>query len=239
MTTNHLDSERLGAYVLGTLATEENTEVEEHNARCEACRTEVAELREIEAVLGEVPPEAFLVGPPEGGEMMLRRTLRQARDEQAAARRRRLLTAGLGAVASAAILFLGGYAAAGHASSYGVARPPVASATPTQPGTDVQVASAADARTGAKMTVRVTPATGWIRLNATVSGVPAGEHCRLVVVAKGGERQNAGSWVTSLNAAGTKSGGSHLNGSASIALENLKSVVVENEQGKQYVSVRF
>ena len=38
-------------------------------AICAACRAELHALSELEAALGEVPPEAFLDGPPEGGDL--------------------------------------------------------------------------------------------------------------------------------------------------------------------------
>lgn len=185
----HPNGELLGAYVLGVLGTDERSTLEEHTAECEECRMELTALQEMEAALGEVPPEAFLEGPPEDGDLLLQRTLRQVRAEQTSAWRRRSLAVGLGAAASAAILFLGGYAAGGNDPGSVTAAPPSAtpSASPsTSPSTSssppqegLRVASATDSDTKASITVELTPASEWVRVNASVAGVPSGERCRL------------------------------------------------------------
>ncbi|MFE2147373.1 zf-HC2 domain-containing protein, partial [Streptomyces sp. NPDC059456] len=91
------EEELLGPYVLGVLEAEDVRRVEEHMSGCVHCREEVAALREMEAALGEVPAEAFLDGPPQGGDLLLQRTLRQVRSEAAGDRRRRWSVAGLAA----------------------------------------------------------------------------------------------------------------------------------------------
>jgi anti-sigma factor RsiW len=83
------DSEQLTAYVLGILGEQAMREVDERIASCDPCRGELAELREMEQALGEVPPEAFIDGPPESGDLLLQRTLRQARAERSGRDRRR------------------------------------------------------------------------------------------------------------------------------------------------------
>jgi len=57
---------------------------------CAMCRREYEELTEMTGVLGELPPEAFLDGPPDG-DLVLQRTLRQIRAETGVRRRRRVL----------------------------------------------------------------------------------------------------------------------------------------------------
>ncbi len=64
--------------------------VEEHLATCAACRRDLEDLTAVTDLLGEVPPEALLEGPPDG-DLVLHRTLRQIRAEAAADRRRRLV----------------------------------------------------------------------------------------------------------------------------------------------------
>ncbi|MEU4745993.1 zf-HC2 domain-containing protein, partial [Actinosynnema sp. NPDC023658] len=76
MTTNH-DPQLLGAYVLGVLDEPEARAVEDHLASCPRCRAELADLRVMEEAMGDVPAEALLDGPPEGGDLLLQRTLRQ------------------------------------------------------------------------------------------------------------------------------------------------------------------
>lgn len=241
MSTQHQPGELIGAYVLGILGPAERQEVEEHILKCDVCQAEVRELREMEAALDSVPPEAFLEGPVEDGELLLQRTLRQARAEEASARRRRSWAVGAGAAASAAVLFLAGYLVAGNGSAFdteagGVPATTVTPAPPVPPE-GVQVASATDAGTGARMTVRMTPAVGWARFNASVTGIPAGEHCRLVVVSRDGDRQIAGGWVVAQESGGSDGKGANLDGSAAIPADSVKSVVVENTSGKTYVTV--
>ncbi|MDX3096272.1 zf-HC2 domain-containing protein [Streptomyces sp. ME01-24h] len=241
MSTQHQPGELIGAYVLGILGPAERQGVEEHILECEACREEVKELREMEAALDSVPPEAFLEGPVEDGDLLLQRTLRQARTEEASARRRRSWAVGAGAAASAAVLFLAGYLVAGNGSASGTEAggAPAATATPAPPvpPAGVQVASGTDPGTGARMTVRMTPAVGWARFNASVTGIPAGEHCRLVVVSQDGDRQIAGGWVVAPASEGSAGKGANLDGSAAIPADSVKSVVVENTSGKTYVTV--
>jgi hypothetical protein len=87
---------------------------------------------------------------------------------------------------------------------------------------------------GAKMAVTVTPASGWVRVNATVSGIPAGERCRLEVVGRDGSAVLAGSWLVSK--AG-QTNGTMLNGSALIDPAQVASVRVVNVAGKEYLNV--
>ncbi|MFD7627332.1 anti-sigma factor family protein [Streptomyces sp. NPDC059851] len=233
--------ELLGPYVLGVLDEEDVRRVEAHVSGCVRCREEVAALREMEAALGEVPPEAFLDGPPQGGDLMLQRTLRQVRGEAASHRRRRLGLAGLAAAASLAAVFWAG-AQTGGGDGEAVAQPPVpgptVTAAPSPPPAGTRVASATDAGTGARMTVRVTPAAKWVRVHAAVTGVPAGERCRLVVVSRDGKKNTAGSWVVGGGGqAGGEAKGAALDGSAWVDPADVREVLVENEAGKKFVSV--
>ncbi|MFJ3906281.1 zf-HC2 domain-containing protein [Streptomyces sp. NPDC090025] len=237
MSIREHDSALLGAYVLGALDEEEVRAVDAHAASCRRCRDELDELRELESALGEVPPEAFLDGPPEGGDLLLQRTLRQVRGERAAqVLRRRAFLAVAATVASAALL--GGGVLIGQHTGDRPARavPPAPSTTatpPTAPPVSVRFFEGRSARTGGEMRLRVTPAADWIRLNASVTGVPAGERCRLVVVAKNGDREIAGSWLVA-----DQEKGANLDGSAAVALDDVAKVVIENDQGKEYVTVK-
>jgi anti-sigma factor RsiW len=80
--------EELGAHALGLLDPAQSRAVEEHLAGCPACRREWEELRGMVDLLDDVPPEAFLDGPPDA-DFMLQRTVRQIRAEAAARRGRR------------------------------------------------------------------------------------------------------------------------------------------------------
>ncbi|MFD8977906.1 zf-HC2 domain-containing protein [Streptomyces sp. NPDC059593] len=237
----HEEEVLLGPYVLGVLDDAEAGRVEAHAAGCESCRGEVEALRGLETALGEVPPEAFVDGPPEGGDLLLQRTLRQMRAERAGVRRRRQAVTGLVAAAVLAGVFWAGTALPGSGAP--VALPPVpvpvpsVTAPPATPPPGTRVASATDASTGARMTVRVTPAVGWVRVHAAVTGVPKGERCMLVVVGRDGSRTTAGSWVVGAGARAGEGKGAGLDGSAAIAPADVAAVVVENEAGKRFVTV--
>ena len=69
-------------------------------------------------------------------------------------------------------------------------------------------------------------------LTATVDGVPAGQRCRLVVVARDGSRAVAGSWLVS--PAGEHDG-TTLHGSAIVPPDQVAAVLVENEAGREFV----
>src|SRR5262245_16415248 len=99
------DRSPLAAYALGALDDAEKRALDAHVAGCAECRAELADFAALEAALGEVPPEAFLEGPPEGGDLLLRRTLRAARTQRSrAARPRRLLVAaGIAALVAASL----------------------------------------------------------------------------------------------------------------------------------------
>jgi hypothetical protein len=78
------------------------------------------------------------------------------------------------------------------------------------------------------------PAAGWIRLSATVGGVPAGAKCRLEVVGKDGKSVLAGSWLVSPQG---EANGTTLSGSALIDPAQVASIRVVTTGGQQYVSV--
>lgn len=235
MSIQQHDSELLGAYVLGALDEQEVLAVDEHVASCQKCRDELDGLRELESALGEVPPEAFLDGPPEDGDLILQRTLRQARGERDSAERRRWSAmAAVAAVAAAAVL--GGGVLIGQSSGdENVDALPSATPRPTStPVAGTKVASATSAETGSTMAVRVTPAADWVRVNAAVKGIPAGELCRLIVVTKDGGREVAGSWLTA-----DEEKGANLDGSAAVPIDEIAEIRVENDKGKEYVTARI
>ena len=108
------DPVELSALALGLLPPEQAAAARQHVTGCAMCRREFEELKEMTGVLGELPPEAVLDGPPDG-DLVLQRTLRQIRAETGAHRRRRLL----GLVAAAAVVVAavaGGGVAIGRAS---------------------------------------------------------------------------------------------------------------------------
>jgi predicted anti-sigma-YlaC factor YlaD len=232
------DRSPLAAYVLGALADEEKQALDTHLAGCDECRAELTELTELEAMLGEVPPEAFLDGPPEGGDLLLQRTLRQVRKErvQAGRPRRLLVAAGIAGLVAAALaggtLIGRGTAPAPQAGSGGTPTASAPAASPTASG--VRTFAAKDPNTGASMTVTLTPAAGWVKLHVKAEGIKQGQRCVLTVVDKAGHHTQAGSWLVSAN--GEKNG-TTLDGTALVAPADVASVDVVTMEGQTLVSV--
>lgn len=217
------DPQELGAHALGLLDAAAARVVDEHLAQCPSCRRHWEELREMTELLGELPPEAFLEGPPDG-DLVLQRTLRQLRAETSARRRRRRL--GLAAAAAVAVAaVLGGGIVVGRATAPDTAVA-LAAGTVTVEGTG---------QGGVAMRATVSPAADWVRLAATVRGVPPGVHCRLMVIARDGSREVAGSWVVPPSG---EAGGVTLNGSAAVALRDVAAVAVETTAGRELVQLR-
>jgi predicted anti-sigma-YlaC factor YlaD len=231
------DRSPLAAYVLGGLSDEEKAALDAHLAGCDECRAELTELNELEAMLGEVPPEAFLEGPPEGGDLLLQRTLRQVRKErvQASRPRRFLVAAGVAGLVAAALaggtLIGRGTAPAPQAGGGGT---PTASATAAPSPSGVRTFAAKDPNTGASMTVTLTPAAGWVKVHVKAEGIKQGQRCVLTVVDKSGHYTQAGSWLVSAN--GEKNG-TTLDGTALVAPADVASVDVVTFEGQTLVSV--
>jgi hypothetical protein len=85
------------------------------------------------------------------------------------------------------------------------------------------------------MTATLTPAAGWVRLSTSVKGIPPGERCYVVVVARDGTREIAGSWLVSQ---GGWRDGVTLDGSALVPLDQVAEVVIENESGREFATAR-
>ncbi|TWD72422.1 putative zinc finger protein [Kribbella amoyensis] len=227
--TEH-DRSQLGAYALGALEPDEAREVEQHLAGCAECRTELAELEELKAYLGEVPPEAFLDGPPPDGDLLLQRTLREVRDAETpppvpVRKRSRWL-----AVAAAVVVLMsavGGGVVVGRQSVEQVAEAPSAGA---------RQVTATDAVTGAKMATTVEPRSGWSWIDVQINGLTAGAECKLLVTDTSGKVWTAGSWVVSEKAA---QDGSRFGGGVLVPLDQVKSVEIQTLQGEHVVTTQL
>lgn len=232
---SHVD---IAGYVAGELTPAEREAVETHLGTCAECREEVESLREMQEFLGVVPPEALLDGPPDDGDLLLQRTLRQVRTESASARNRNRLLAGAAAVVVAAAALGAGVLVGQSGHGTQEASPPSPPASSSGPPTAVpgtRFASATDPTTGARLTVGVMPAAGWVRVNASVTGIPAGQRCQLIVVGKDGTREVAGNWLVSPSA---EQAGVNLDGSALIDPSDVSSVLVQNTAGKTFVEAK-
>lgn len=225
-TNEHVD---IAGYLMEMLTPEEKQQADEHLSRCAECRAEVDSMQSWADALREVPEEMLLDGPPDDADLLLQRTIRQVRQESSAKRFRR--TAVLASAAAAVIVVaIGGGVVVGRSTA--------PSGTVAQPTTSVVAGSrsgaAEDPASHARMSVTVTPAAGWVRVNATVVGIPPGEKCRVEVVAADGTTVLAGSWLASATAE-TKP--VTLNGSALIDPAQVRAVRVVSTEGKQYVKV--
>lgn len=233
MTTQAHDARLIGAYVLNTMDPTERAEMVEHLSECAACRADLAELEAVRDTLGDIPPEALLHGPPDA-DLVLQRTLRQIRTEKTAAGgRRRVLT-----IAAATVGILGALSAGvvvGRSTSGGpggvVALPTVTASTQAPPA-GIRSATVVDPHTNTWLTASVTPSTSWVRINASVTGIPAGQNCRLVVVGRDGSREIAAGWVVTEQGA---TDGTNLDGSAAIPPDDVVAVEVRNTDGKTFV----
>ena len=223
------DRTQLGAYALGALEPAEIQDVDEHLATCAECRAELAELEEMKDYLGEVPPEAFLEGPPEGGDLLLQRTLREVREltpepVQAPApvkRRSRWLL-----VAAALVLVAG---ALGGGVALGRSTVPQAD----EPVAGYKEVTATDTNTGTTMATTVEPRAGWSWIRVNIKGLKAGAECQMLVTDTTGKSWVAGSWVVSPKAARD---GSIFGGGVLVPLDQVRSVEIKTIQGEHVVT---
>ncbi|MFD9962724.1 anti-sigma factor [Amycolatopsis sp. NPDC058986] len=235
------DHALLGAYSLGALDPAEAAEFERrHLAICGQCRHELGELTALRRVLDDVPPEAFLDGPPEGGDLLLQRALHRARAEEADAasqpyqprRKPRVLVAA--AVVLLAVVTLGAGWVIGRQTAAPVAEPTPTPPTSTPQGpAPRQLPPTTDPVTKASLDAKVFPFAGWVKVQVQVQGIPAGERCQLQVVAKDGRRIAAGSWQVS---AKWEHEGFTLDGSALVAPDDVASVDIVTMNGRKLVS---
>jgi|GEM_PF-2420989 pyrimidine deaminase RibD-like protein len=241
----------LAAFALG-LGDEQSQPVRDHLARCAVCRAELAELRDAAFLTAALDPGDLaehlgepgrdtadggpggpLAGP--GGDLLLARVLRDVRRERSVARRRS--RSSLAAVAAVAVVVgAAGVVGLDLAPRPGAPAPgPSAPIALPSPGAGaVQLAGAS--ASGATADVTVEPAAGWVRLAVRVTGIPAGERCRVVVVTADGERVSAGSWtVGEPPPSGTTRPPVLL--AAAVPLDEVAAVEVETLAGDPVVSV--
>jgi anti-sigma factor RsiW len=227
----------LAALALGLLDDAEAEPLRVHLAGCAACRADLVELRDgalLTAALDPADLAADLPEPPVAptrpDDLLLARTLREIRAGRTSARRRSL--ASLAAVAATAVV-LGGAGAVGLGLVTGeqAPAPPVAQPSPG-PGAVELVGTSPS---GASADVTVEPARDWVRLAVRVSGIPAGERCRVVVVTAGGERVVAGSWTVGESPPPGTTRPPVLM-SAAVPLDQVVSVEVETLAGEPVVS---
>jgi len=231
MTAPEHDKALVGAYVLGVLSPEEIASTEAHLESCPECRRELDDLRLLHEELGEVPPEAFLDGPPEGGDLLLQRTLREVRGISS---RQRVWAGSLAAAGLVAVVALsvGAGVLVGHQGAPGGGGVAAPTASPLPSGT--KHSASVDPVTGAHLAATVIPANGWIKLQVQASGIAPGQRCKLIVNSRSGQQEQFGGWLVSSNPAQANKGIT-LDGSALMSINDVASVSVVNDQGKVLV----
>jgi predicted anti-sigma-YlaC factor YlaD len=231
------DTHLLGAYVLGTLDPVEQQNIDAHLAGCAQCRAELVELEAVRDMLDEVPPEALLHGPPDA-DLVLQRTLRQMRTETSTGvRQRRALTVAAAAVALAGALAAGVLVGRGTGPGQQTnGALPTPSATTQAPVPGTRIGTTYDAQTKVRLTASVVPAVGWVKVNAAVNGIPAGENCRLIVVGRNGAQEVAAGWVVSANGARD---GTNLDGSAAVPPDEVVAIKVVNTSGHTFATLNL
>ncbi len=221
------DQSMLGPYALGALEPDEAREVEAHLRDCADCREELASLEEMKVLLGEVPPEAFLDGAPDDGDLMMQRTLRAARAADRPgnrAKRRWLLPAAAAALVAATAL--GGGVIIGQQTATTVAGPE------DPPAGTIHVTGTDDV-TGTTMATSVEPRAGWSWVDVKLTGLEAGAECELLVTDENGKTYVAGSWLVSEEAARK---GSRFAGGVLVPIDQVASVEVKTVQGEHVVT---
>jgi hypothetical protein len=183
----------LGAYLLGAIGPADRTIVDRHLDACARCRSELASLAGLPALLRRIPDPDSVLRPDRRGEedscipvaALLSRTARIR------TRRRALAAAAVGAM-------IAGTAAAASLVNYSSGQPPTAAA----PSWQASVHAAGPA-TGARASIRYASRAWGTQIEAQISGVRPGTRCQLWVTGPDGERLQAGGWMIAAGHAGS------------------------------------
>jgi hypothetical protein len=209
----------LGAYVLGALTPEEREVIDAHLSSCPTCTAEMDEMSRLPVLLDLLPEDevsAMGTGADGPAPDLVDRVVAAAVAERRGQRRRRWLVS----VAAAAVLIAGSSAAAVAVSSSGSVH------------RDQGIAlSATNKSTGTSAKIDVAPKQWGASLDLTLTGVPAGEHCRLVAVGRDGTSDVAGSWEV------TYAGRAKITGATSLQLASTVSYDIVTFSGQKLLSV--
>jgi anti-sigma factor RsiW len=226
------DRAQLGAYAIGALDPVEARMVHEHLGGCLDCQREVSELMMIRRALDQVPPEAFLDGPPDSGDLLLRRTLRRVAAEASPPPRRGVTGLVVVGAAAAAVALVGGIflgRETGTSDTPQAAQTVTVEPTPT----NARLAEATDPQTGVAMQIALEPKKGWVWVHGTAQGLPANTPCELWVIPKEGKPVSAGTWLVSEDGAKM----SKMEGMALVAPDEVEAIQVRTMSGKVEVTV--
>lgn len=202
----------VGAYVLDALEPDEQLAMQRHVQCCPVCAATVAELEGVPFLLAGVPAPGEAPEAPRPSELAYERFRRSAEAfaiPAARHRRRRW------AAATAAVLVVA--AAVGTGEVLASRSEPV---TVMEASTALVHAEAALSAAGAGT-----------HLAMTFDGVPFGERCQLVAVARDGQERPAGTWTV------TYRGTYHWKGWVDVAPGDLDRLDVRSEDGRTLVSL--
>ena len=247
MTAGAHDAVTLGCYALGVLDAHESLGVEQHLRGCPPCRAQVADFHRIRTALDDVPREAFLHeledDLPMPSDLVLQRTLRQIRQESVIPQQReavprlraspppvedlpppqhakpRRWPGYLAAAAVAAVVAFGGAAVFMQNQA---------------PGTSVASTRTGEGTAGGiRMVAEIAPSSqDRYLVSADINGLPVAQKCKLVVVGTDGTKTEAFAWTTTDKQAAE---GSKVRGMVSVSPDKVKSISVENAEGKTFV----
>jgi hypothetical protein len=226
------DQTPLGLHSLGLLDPLEQASVDAHITWCEDCRAEAAELTAVRDLLSDVPPEAFLEGPPENAELLVRRTLRTIRQERGGGRSDRGRFAVVGVAAAVAAAFAVG-TLTGHLGGSTANTVAAGSPSGTELPANTRTWTAANVSTGVRMSAQVIPESGWVQVRAHFFGVPPGKRCRLIIESRAGDQEVALSWIAPRD---QTSAGVALTGAAVVAPDDIGTIKVVTFDGRQLVA---
>jgi hypothetical protein len=220
----------LGVYLLGAVEPADRRLIDRHLAGCAACRSELAGLAALPALLGKVSADEVVAADASGQheEPWPSRDVLRSQLARAARIRRHRLGAWVGAAAVVGAMAGSAAVAIFHARQISVrpavarehasSRPPVS--PPAAGGRFEMAARATEPGTGASATVRYSPEAWGLVLAVRVDGIPAGFKCRLEVLDSLGHATIAGGWTVAGQA------GTWYPGSSAVSLADLRGFVV-------------
>ncbi|MEZ0065895.1 hypothetical protein ABIA32_001904 [Streptacidiphilus sp. MAP12-20] len=219
------ESVQLGAYLLGALDPEERSALERHIATCDRCKAELVGMAPLPGLLRHTPFEeleetasaAESLTPSRRQEPTSGASVPPQRHRRP--RRRVLVAAGLALAGAAAVagawVYAGGFRSSPPA-------PPAAAVTWTaqDPTTHVSAAAA------------LTPENWGTQMDLELGNLPTGITCHLVVHARDGRAETAGTWGSGYGAK------ADIPASTSISPSDISSLDIVASDGKVLVHVQ-
>lgn len=203
----------LGAYLLGAMSPAERESVERHLDECETCRAEVVGLAPLPGLLSRVSVEDIAEQPVEDPPPP---ELPPTPRHRSPVLRRRWVFAFVGTCLLVLAVAVGGLILPG-------------SRQPETPAVTA-VFTGNDTASGVRGTATVTPRRWGTGVSLRLQYVQLSAHCRLVVNARNGTSEVAGSWVATSRLDDTD-----IPGASSVQLNQIASMDVYTSTGKRLV----